>query len=69
MTKILNNDIYEKAKQIANDIYKKPSAYESGFIVKKYKELGGTYSGNEPKKLKQWFAENWLDVRQKDYCA
>ena len=68
MPKILNNDIYEKAKQIANEIYKKPSAYKSGFIVKKYKELGGKYlyDGNE-KKLKRWFNEKWKDVGNKDY--
>ena len=62
-----NPKLYEEVKQYADTIYSKPSAYKSGFIVKRYKELGGTYSGNEPKKLKQWFAENWLDVGGKDY--
>ena len=28
-------DLYNKAKQIADEVYKKPSAYKSGFIVKK----------------------------------
>jgi hypothetical protein len=56
-------DLYEKAKKIADEKYSKPSAYKSGFIVKKYKELGGTYSDdNQPKNLKRWFEEDWKDV-------
>lgn len=63
-----NMSLYEEVKRYADTIYKKPSAYKSGFIVKKYKELGGTYSeDNKPKKLKQWFAESWTDVGGKDY--
>lgn len=30
------------------------------FISKKYKELGGTYSGKNEGKLKTWRDENWL---------
>ena len=30
-----NPELYEKAKEIADETYKKPSAYKSGFIVKK----------------------------------
>jgi hypothetical protein len=39
----------------------KPSAYRSGAIVKKYKQLGGTFVGPKPKLigLARWFAENW----------
>lgn len=61
---IVNNPtLYEKAKQIADKVYKKASAYKSGFIVKKYKELGGTYSDdNKPKDLKRWFREKWIDI-------
>lgn len=61
---INNPELYEKAKRIADETYSKPSAYKSGFIVKKYKELGGTYSDtpNQPKPLKRWFAEEWKDV-------
>ena len=33
MPKILNPDIYKKAVDIADQVYKKPSAYKSGFIV------------------------------------
>lgn len=55
--------IYEKAKKEVYAIYKKPSAYRSGALVKKYKELGGTYSGQKTKKgLVRWFREDWKDV-------
>lgn len=60
---INNPELYEKAKQIADETYSKPSAYKSGFIVKKYKEMGGTYSDTgKEKPLKRWFAEEWQDV-------
>lgn len=61
-------ELYGLVKEYADLVYKKPSAYKSGFIVKTYKSLGGTYSeDNEPKKLKQWFEERWADIGQKDY--
>jgi hypothetical protein len=64
----LNPQLYERAKQIANETYKKPSAYKSGFIVKKYKEMGGTYENDsKPKNLKRWFSEKWIDVGGMDY--
>jgi len=63
-----NPDLYEKAKQIADKTYSKPSAYKSGFIVKKYKELGGTYSGKKKNKgIGRWFKEKWEDVGKKEY--
>ena len=43
----MNMNLYNKVKEQADKIYKKPSAYKSGYIVKKYKELGGTYSGKK----------------------
>ena len=62
---ILDKDIYEKAKKIIYNQYKKPSAYRSGALVKKYKDMGGRYS-NEPNKnetsLKRWFKEEWRDI-------
>jgi hypothetical protein len=68
MPKIDNPELYERVKQYADTVYTKPSAYKSGFIVKKYKELGGTYSDNDkPKKLAQWFNEKWTDVGNKEY--
>jgi hypothetical protein len=55
--------LYEKVKEYADQIYQKPSAYKSGFIVKTYKELGGTYTNdNKPKNLKRWYLENWENI-------
>lgn len=60
--------LYAQAKRIADETYKKPSAYKSGFIVKKYIELGGTYRDDKkPKNLKRWFSEKWRDVGGKEY--
>ena len=65
---VLDEDLYNKAKKLADEKYKKPSAYKSGFIVKTYKELGGRYKDdNKPKDLKRWFKEGWQDVGNKEY--
>ena len=65
---INNKQLYQKAKQIADEKYSKPSAYKSGYIVKLYKEMGGTYTDdNKPKHLKRWFKESWGDVGKLDY--
>ena len=64
----LNEQLYKEVKLIANILYKKPSAYKSGFIVKEYKRRGGQYSGQKTKKgLTAWFKENWKDVGGLDY--
>jgi len=58
-----DQSLYEKVKEYADQIYQKPSAYKSGFIVKTYKELGGTYTNdNKPKNLKRWYLENWESI-------
>lgn len=63
-----NKELYSKVKEYADTVYKKPSAYKSGFIVKKYKELGGTYiDDKKPKDLKRWFNEDWKDIGGLDY--
>jgi hypothetical protein len=68
MPVIDNPKLYAMAKKCAEAVYTKPSAFRSGYIVKKYKELGGTYSDDKsPKKLKQWFAEKWQDVGGREY--
>jgi hypothetical protein len=68
MPTIDNPDLYETARKIADKTYDKPSAYKSGFIIKKYKELGGTYSGKkENKGIRRWFKEKWLDIGGKEY--
>jgi hypothetical protein len=69
----LDPDIYQRAKRIVYAQYKKHSAYRSGALVKKYKQLGGRYkdSGREGPlgrgKLKQWFEEKWKDVGNREY--
>ena len=64
-----NPELYAKAKQMADKKYSKPSAYKSGFIVKKYKDMGGTYSGKKPSKegIAGWFKEDWKDVAGLEY--
>lgn len=60
--------LYEAVKKYAETIYKKPSAYRSGFIVKTYKQLGGSYTDdNKPKKLKEWYNSNWKDIGDGEY--
>lgn len=64
----LDPALYEEAKEIVYKQYPKHSAYRSGMLVKKYKEMGGTYSGKKTKKgLTVWFKENWKDVGGEPY--
>ena len=69
----VNKDLYEKAKQIVYKQYDKPSAYRSGALVKKYKELGGKYKQDknknsiDDKPLKRWFNEKWIDIGNQSY--
>jgi hypothetical protein len=63
-----NKELYEYVKKKADKIYKKSSAYKSGYIVKTYKDLGGTYTDdNNEKDLKRWYNEGWKDIGNKDY--
>ncbi len=61
----INKHLWAVAKQHADDIYNTPSAYKSGYIVKKYKELGGTFAGSRKSTtgLARWFAEDWTNQR------
>ena len=62
----MNMNLYNKVKEQADKIYKKPSAYKSGYIVKKYKELGGAYSGKKSSSgLTSWYKEKWTDIGNK----
>ena len=36
---VVNKELYDLVKQQADKIYKKPSAYKSGYIVKTYKTI------------------------------
>ena len=64
----IDTNLYKKVKEYADNIYKKPSAYKSGFIVKTYKEHGGRYIDDDnPKNLSRWFKENWKNIGNLDY--
>ncbi len=68
MSKPLNPELYSKAKRMADEKFKTPTgAFKSMYLVKKYKELGGTYDNSKPKtsKLSNWRRENWIDLNQK----
>ena len=68
MPTILNPELYNSVKKEADKIYKKSSAFKSGYIVKRYKELGGKYADdNKPDNLKRWFKEKWQDIGHKKY--
>lgn len=68
MSEPTNKKLWDKAKKLADAVYGKPSAYKSGYIVKKYKELGGTFymtqERSKPPKTKsltRWFKEKWVN--------
>lgn len=66
-----DKQLYKKVSLEADKIYKKPSAYKSGWIVKEYKKRGGEYEGKKPTKkedgLGRWFKEKWKDIGHKSY--
>jgi hypothetical protein len=69
MSIILDPILYETVKKEADIIYKKNSAYKSGWIVKTYKDRGGIYYGEKPinKGLSRWHKEKWMDIGNKEY--
>lgn len=61
----LNKKLYEQVKNEAKKRFKVyPSAYANGWLVKEYKNRGGTYSGKKPKDtgLSRWYREKWINV-------
>jgi len=69
---VLDQRLYDAVKRHADTVFDKPSAYKSGYIVRKYKELGGRYSDSDEdsskktlKPLEKWFAEDWKNVAKK----
>ena len=65
---ILDQDLYNRVRREADEVYEKPSAYKSGWIVKTYKQRGGRYADdNKPKDLARWFKEEWGDIGGKKY--
>jgi hypothetical protein len=60
-----NTKLYEKVKEKAKKKFKVwPSAYASGWVVKEYKRLGGTYSGKKSSSrgISRWYKEKWINV-------
>jgi len=70
MDKYLDRSIYEKAKKEVYSDYKKPSAYRSMALVKKYQSLGGRLRNagalGKPSKTKgttqTWLKEKWKNL-------
>jgi hypothetical protein len=63
-----NKELYQAVKEYADIVYNKPSAYKSGFIVKTYKKLGGTYKNdNKEHDLERWFLERWKNIGDGEY--
>ncbi len=60
---VKNPSLYRKAKKIADETYKRNSAYKSMFIQKKYQDLGGSYKGKKNEKgVTRWNKEKWIQV-------
>ncbi len=65
-SKPLDKNLYNRVKRETIkkfDVY--PSAYANGYLVKRYKELGGKFSSRSSKKksnLKRWYDERWVDI-------
>lgn len=74
MAKIKDIKLYKQAMAIVYSQYKKPSAYRSGALVKKYKILyrekygnddayeGDDTGGKKNRPLARWFMERWGSV-------
>ena len=65
MSRIANQELYDKVKKQIYAKYPVHSAYRSGLLVKTYKEQGGKYIGKENKSsgLNRWFKEKWSNSR------
>jgi len=63
----VNKALYERVKEMASKKFEaRTGAYRSMWIVKKYKELGGTYrDDNQPKRLNRWLDEKWVNLNAK----
>lgn len=63
-----NQRLYQQVKKRADQVYAVPSAYKSGWIVKTYKSMGGTFENDHrPRSLRRWFKEKWVDIGHKAY--
>lgn len=69
VNKKLYNQVVVDAKK---RFHKWPSAYASGWVVRRYKELGGEYRSDKRKEessLDRWFKEKWVNVCESPYVA
>jgi len=65
---IIDKELYERAKEKADEKYSHPSAYKSAYIQKSYKDMGGRYKNlHIDKPLKNWFMQKWEDVGHQEY--
>jgi len=61
----VNAKLYERVKNEAKEKFKRyPSLYSSAWIVKTYKQRGGTYRGGKSnsKGVARWYREQWVMV-------
>ena len=59
------SSIYKKVKKEADAKFKNHGIYKSAWIVREYKERGGTFKGKKPSKkqgLQRWFEEDWMRI-------
>jgi hypothetical protein len=67
---VLDPELYLAVKEEARakfDVY--PSIYANAWLVREYKKRGGRYAEGTPSRggLKQWFAEEWVDLSRPLY--
>ncbi len=62
--KFLDKDIYNRATKLADEKYKKNSAYKSMYLVEQYEKLGGKINPKlkSKSKLKTWISEKWVNL-------
>ncbi len=62
--KFLDKDIYNQATKLADEKYKKNSAYKSMYMVEQYEKLGGRINPKlkTKSKLKTWRSEKWVNL-------
>lgn len=57
-----NSKEYKRAKQEADEVYEKHSAYKSMFITKRYMELTNKKLPSTSSSTRRWLDEKWISV-------
>tara|TARA_Y100000401_G_scaffold80560_1_gene65965 strand:- start:524 stop:934 length:411 start_codon:yes stop_codon:yes gene_type:complete len=62
--KFLDKNIYNRAKKLADEKYKKHSAYKSMYMVEQYEKLGGRIDNKLKKNsgTATWNKEKWMNL-------